>query len=76
MTVNVYADDTSCYKEVGKEAASVNVKQCIDVSPATHPPCNDTNPCRLILDEIKRGCVLLIDDKNSPDFCKQYVQSE
>ncbi|UFN51034.1 hypothetical protein LPC08_10695 [Roseomonas sp. OT10] len=32
------------------------MKQCIQVSPATRPPCNDANPCALILDEIARGC--------------------
>jgi hypothetical protein len=45
------------------------VDQCLMVSPATHPPCNTTNPCPLIQDEIRRGCTLL--GTNAPAFCHQ-----
>jgi hypothetical protein len=46
------------------------VDQCLEVSPATHPPCNVANPCVLIKDEIGRGCALL--GKDAPAFCRQY----
>ena len=46
----------SCRQERGAAAAAVLVKQCIQISPATHPPCHEANPCALILDEIARGC--------------------
>ena len=48
--------------EIGPEAAARHVERCLQVSPATHPPCNALNPCRLILDEIRRGCALLASD--------------
>ncbi|MGD9883842.1 MAG: hypothetical protein AB7U95_27390 [Reyranella sp.] len=40
------------------------------MSPATRPPCNEANPCALIVDEIKRGCALL--PSGAPGFCKTY----
>lgn len=60
----------SCRKEVGKSAAKQMVKQCLQVSPATHPPCNVDNSCSLIRSEIRRGCRLL--GTRAPDFCEQY----
>ncbi len=35
----------TCREELGAKKATKLVKQCIEVSPATHPPCNDANPC-------------------------------
>ncbi len=61
---------TSCRKEVGKNAANQMVKRCLQVSPATHPPCNADNSCSLIRSEIRRGCRLL--GTRAPDFCEQY----
>lgn len=50
------ANHVFCSQEIGKDNASVYVNQCIQISPATHPPCNDQNSCAMIKDEIKRGC--------------------
>jgi hypothetical protein len=57
----------SCAKTVSKPVANELVRQCLQVSPATHPPCNAQNSCKLIEDEIQRGCGLL--GANAPAFC-------
>jgi hypothetical protein len=57
----------SCEKTVGKQVANELVRQCLQVSPATHPPCNAQNSCKLIEDEIQRGCRLL--GANAPALC-------
>jgi hypothetical protein len=64
------AANPSCREPVGAERAARYVAQCIEVSPATRPPCNAANPCTLIVEEIKRGCALLT--TGAPDFCKGY----
>jgi hypothetical protein len=61
----------TCEQEIGAEAASVLVGQCIQMSPATHPPCNAQNSCDMIRDEIRRGCGFG-DTTNNPDFCSDY----
>lgn len=61
----------SCYQSIGTARASVLVKQCIQVSPATHPPCNAANACAMITDEIQRGCGMLT--VGVPSFCRQYM---
>ena len=60
----------SCSAEVGAEEAQTYVDQCLEVSAATHPPCNAENPCQMIWDEIARSCVALGND--APDFCSDY----
>jgi hypothetical protein len=60
----------SCTQEVGAEEAQTYVDQCLEVSAATHPPCNADNPCQMIWDEIARSCVMLGND--APDFCSDY----
>ncbi len=69
-------NEISCRKEVGQRMAAVYVRQCLEVSPATHPPCNVQNPCAMIKDEIKRGCESLKepqgDDGQAPGFCDRY----
>jgi hypothetical protein len=71
-----FADDEtiSCRKEVGQKQAAVYVRQCIEISPATHPPCNDQNACSLITDEIKRGCEYAENTQGAevPNFCKEF----
>lgn len=64
----------SCKAELGAAKAATLVKRCTEVSPATHPPCNDGNPCDLIISEIKRGCGFLIKDNasNTPAYCRTY----
>ena len=56
-----------CAGEIGGAAARRLVRQCLEVSPATHPPCNVANSCEMIQDEIDRGCGMLGND--APDFC-------
>lgn len=63
--------DESCTESAGPAVAQEYVAQCLEVSPATHPPCNAHNPCRVILDEIRRGCALL--GKNAPTTCRLYT---
>jgi len=62
--------DKSCLKEVGKARSDQLVKQCLQVSPATHPPCNAQNSCELITGEIRRSCGLL--GRDAPSFCGEY----
>lgn len=60
----------SCSQEVGADDAQTYVDQCLEVSPATHPPCNAENPCQMIWDEISRGCAMLGND--APAYCSDY----
>jgi|GEM_PF-2962369 len=60
----------SCNAEMGSDAAQIYVEQCLQVSPATRPPCKGENPCQLIWDEIARGCAML--DEDAPEFCSDY----
>jgi len=64
------AQDQSCLKQAGKAHSDQLVKQCLQVSPATHPPCNAANSCELIEDEIRRSCALL--GRDAPAFCGGY----
>jgi Protein of unknown function (DUF3011) len=64
------AKDATCLKAVGKQRADQLVKQCLQVSAATHPPCNAQNSCDLIVDEIRRSCALL--GRDAPAFCGGY----
>lgn len=57
-----------CKQEIGAKAANILVNQCKDISPATNPPCNASNSCDLIRDEIKRGCSMVGDKK--PAYCQ------
>jgi len=59
--------EKSCTKSVGKQVATELVRRCLEVSPAAHPPCNAQNSCKLIEDEIQRGCGLLAE--KAPAFC-------
>ncbi|WP_417231829.1 hypothetical protein [Brevundimonas sp.] len=59
----------SCLSEVGAAAAARLVERCIQVSPATHPPCNVQNSCALIQSEIDRSCALLGPDAPRPPEC-------
>jgi hypothetical protein len=62
--------ETSCLVTVGTKRSAELVKECVQVSPATHPPCNAQNACSLVVDEIKRGCGMLGQD--APGFCAEY----
>ncbi len=59
----------SCRAEIGTVAAQRLVRSCLAVSPATHPPCNASNPCSFITDEIDRGCAML--GKDAPAACRR-----
>ena len=62
--------ETSCLVSVGVKRSATLVHECLQVSPATHPPCNAKNACSLIVDEIRRGCGMLGQD--APGFCAEY----
>ena len=64
------AHAASCSDSIGAHRASVLVRRCINISPATHPPCNAENSCSLIEDEIRRGCGMAAGD--APGWCRQY----
>jgi hypothetical protein len=66
--------EPSCHQTAGAEKARQMVQQCLEVSPATHPPCNASNACPLIEDEIRRGCVML--GKDAPAFCAPFRQGD
>jgi len=66
---NAYAQDNSCRALIGEKRAQMLVKQCRNVSPATHPPCNASNRCDLIIEEIDRGCGMLGKDGNKLNYC-------
>jgi uncharacterized protein len=61
---------TSCAASVGAQQAAIYVRQCTEVSPATHPPCNASNACALIISEIRRGCAMI--GSGAPAFCAAY----
>ncbi len=60
----------SCLQSAGAVKANQLVNECLQVSPATHPPCNAQNSCALIISEIKRSCALI--GSSAPDFCTNY----
>jgi hypothetical protein len=60
----------TCLNAVGVERSRQLVNECLQVSPATHPPCNAQNACSMIVDEIKRGCGLI--GQGAPGFCAEY----
>jgi hypothetical protein len=64
----------SCSEEIGPAKARVLVARCIEVSPATHPPCNAVNPCSLIVDEIRRSCRFLGRSPETPGWCADYTR--
>src|SRR5690606_25900538 len=69
----------TCREEAGEKQSALYVEQCLNVSPATHPPCNAANPCALIIDEIKRGCGFFsaaeLEEYDLP-YCRAYLAEE
>ena len=61
---------SSCAGARGKKEAQELVDRCLQVSPATHPPCNAQNSCELMEDEIRRSCKLLA--AGAPGICAEY----
>ncbi|BCM18540.1 lysozyme inhibitor LprI family protein [Mesorhizobium sp. J8] len=64
-------DTRPCVQSAGKAKSDQYVSQCVQVSPATNPPCNGQNACSMMIDEIKRGCAMIGKD-NPPGFCSAY----
>ena len=69
--------EISCKDDVGAAKARIYVAQCIAASPATHPPCNENNPCALMIGEIMRGCQIdfEVNGAHGMKFCKRYLKS-
>lgn len=59
----------SCETQRGKAAAQKLADQCIQVSGATHPPCNIANSCAMIADEVARNCDNATLDGPRPAAC-------
>ena len=59
----------SCLAEIGEARAKRLVERCIQVSPATRPPCNVANPCAMIQGEIDRSCAMYGPDETKPKEC-------
>jgi nitrogen fixation-related uncharacterized protein len=51
-----WAGESPCAEELGEKRSQILVNQCLDISPATAPPCSGNNSCEVIIFEIKRGC--------------------
>jgi Protein of unknown function (DUF3011) len=66
------AEDKTCLQQVGKARSDQMVKQCLQVSMATHPPCNAQNSCEMITEEIRRNCQML--GRDGPTFCAGYTK--
>ena len=64
------ASEIPCREQIGEAASARLVERCIQVSPATHPPCNAANPCDLIQGEIDRSCKLWARDGDPPAACR------
>lgn len=59
----------SCLAEIGEARSKRLVERCIQVSPATRPPCNSANPCAMIQGEIDRSCAMYGPDETKPKEC-------
>ena len=59
-----------CLSAIGKAAADRLVERCVQVSPATRPPCNVANPCALIQGEIDRSCAMYGPGEDRPPECR------
>ena len=62
--------DIPCVQAVGEQRSGHLVDECRQVSTATSGPCNAQNACKLIVDEIRRGCSRMT--YNAPSFCAEY----
>lgn len=72
----VHAEEQSCRDELGSKAAKL-VWHCSQVSGAFNPLCNRSKPCKLIEEEIARGCEDLLDYKDAgTEFCSPYIKQQ
>jgi len=60
----------ACNRSIGQERADELERQCKKVARGNRAACNDGNSCRVITDEIRRGCQLL--GRDGPRFCDDY----
>ncbi|GAA0870168.1 hypothetical protein GCM10009116_20040 [Brevundimonas basaltis] len=58
-----------CRNQLGEAAAIRLVERCVQVSPASHPPCHPDNPCALIQGEIDRSCAMYKPGETRPAEC-------
>ncbi|GLS44679.1 hypothetical protein [Methylobacterium brachythecii] len=72
LTAPSWARAQSCTAEIGQRESQQLVERCLEVSPATRPPCNVSNACSLIESEIVRGCRIVAED--APRWCADYGQ--
>ena len=65
-----------CKTDVGDDASSIYVQECLAVLPANAAKCNVANPCAQIKLEIERACAAILrgnaPDKPGPDVCVKY----
>jgi 5-methylcytosine-specific restriction endonuclease McrA len=67
------AADGSCRSTAGAQKSAELVRQCKAISEATHPPCNASNPCDMMVEEITRWCGIRRETQiAAPAFCGQY----
>lgn len=69
----------SCQAEVGETRATEIARQCRQMSGATRPPCHPINPCGMIYEVIKVGCIDYAEyikkhGDTLPDFCGPYMR--
>jgi len=62
-------EPVSCREQLGDAAAIRLVERCVQVSPASHPPCHPDNPCALIQGEIDRSCAMYGPGETKPEQC-------
>jgi hypothetical protein len=65
-----YGHARACNQSIGQERAEELERQCRQVAPGNREGCRDENSCRVIHDEIRRGCQLL--GRDGPRFCEEY----
>lgn len=69
---SVEKSSMACRDEAGREEAAIFVRDCSLYSPATHPPCNEANPCWMIVKEVVRSCELPLPGGPDPEICARY----
>jgi len=60
----------ACNRSIGQERADELERQCKQVAPGNRAACNDDNSCRVITEEIRKGCQLL--GRDAPRYCEEY----
>lgn len=60
----------SCAQKMGDPRATLLAKQCRQVSGATHPPCNASNSCDMMVAHVTSSCELLGAEGAKVKICK------